>query len=101
MLLGTSQQETTDTETSFLTSQIGENYHVGKDMEKQIYKDMWYTAGGILNCILEGDLSVCIKFSSVYVKIFVNLKIYFASELLYNFIFSWSILSERVRTTIG
>lgn len=39
MLLGTSQQETTDTETSFLTSQIGENYHVGKDMEKKIYKD--------------------------------------------------------------
>lgn len=39
MLLGTSQQETTDIEISFLTSQIGENYHVGKDMEKQIYKD--------------------------------------------------------------
>lgn len=72
MLFVSSKQETISIKTLFLTRLV--KISVGKDVGKQIYKDISYTAGGIVdyNIFWRAIYQYVSKVLSVYVNIFVN-----------------------------
>lgn len=64
--------------------------------EMDMYKDILYSTGGIVNCILEGNLSIYIQSFVSICWTFVNLSIILIQGYFRNFVFSWASHQSRL-----